>query len=116
MQGIHTQHRAGVTVVCRATMGWQVEDTASFVPNVVSFLCTSGARLWYIVGAYMPPNDVPAVHCAEQTLRAVSKGLEVILMGDLNAHLEDPREEREEDLKMVLVDRGMVKMADNFMP
>ena len=42
---------------------FQVEGTASFGPNVVSFLLTSGARLWYVLGAYVPPNDMTAVHC-----------------------------------------------------
>ena len=38
----------------------------------------------------------------------------MILMGDLNARLGDPHEECEEDLVMVLVDRGLVNMAYHF--
>ena len=40
----------------------------------------------------------------------------MILMGDLNAHLRDPRDKREEYLAMALVDRGVVNMIDQFMP
>ena len=89
-QGIHTPHGAGydiremeresrywggVAVVCRAANWWQVEGTASFGPNMVSFLLMFGARRWYVVGEYMPPNDVPSVHCVKQALRAAPKGL-----------------------------------------
>ena len=91
-----------------------MEDTASFGPNVVSFLIKLGSRLWYVVGSYVPPNDVPAVHSVDQALRAATKGLEMILMGDLNACLGYPREKREEDLATALVDRGMVNMSEHF--
>ena len=40
----------------------------------------------------------------------------MILMGDLNARLGDPRDEREEDPVMALVDRGLINMTDHFMP
>ena len=102
-------------MVWRAAKGWQVEGTASFGPNVMSFLLMSGARLCYVVGEYVPPKDVPAMHSMDQALRAASKGLEIILMGDLNARLGDPRDEREEDLATVLVDRVLVNMIDHFM-
>ena len=56
----------------------------SFGPNVVSLLLTSRSGQWYVVGAYVPPNDVPGGR------RVVApKGLEMILMGDLNAQLSD---------------------------
>ena len=92
-----------------------MENTASFGPNVVSFLLILGARQWYIVGAYMPPNDGPRMHCVEQALQAVPKGLELILMGSLNARLGDPRDEREEDLVTALADRVLVNMTDYFL-
>ena len=61
-------HRGGVAVVWRAPKGYQVENTASFGPDVVSLLLTSGARQWYIVGAYVLPNNRPSVHRVEQAL------------------------------------------------
>ena len=67
-------------------------------------------------GAYMPQNNVPAVNCVEQVLRAAPKVLGIILMGDLNKQLGDPREKREEDLAKSLVDRGLFNMPDHFIP
>ena len=93
-----------------------MENTASFGPNVVSFLLMLGARQRYVVGAYVPPNNRPSVHCVKQALQAAPKGLELILMGDLNAWLEKPREKREEDLVTALADQGLVNTTDHFLP
>ena len=73
---------------------WQVEGTAIFFPNVVSFLLTSGARQWYVVGAYVSPNNVPTLHRVEQALRLAPKGFKLILVGELNARLGDPRDKQ----------------------
>ena len=102
-------------MVWRSAKGWQMEGTAIFGPNMVSFLLTSGASQWYVVGAYMTPYDVPAMHGVEQAPIGAPKGMEMILMGDLHAQLRDPRDKREEDLVMALVDRCLVNMTDHFM-
>ena len=64
----------------------------------------------------MLPNDIPAVHCVDQALRAAPKGVEMILLGDLNARMGDPRDEHEEDQATALVDRGMVNITYHFIP
>ena len=64
----------------------------------------------------MPPNDVPAMHCGEQALRAFPKVLEIILMRYLNAFLGGPRDKREEDLVTALVDKVLFNMTHHFMP
>ena len=73
-------------------MGWQVEFTVNFVPNVESFLLTLGLLRWYFVGSYMPPNDAPAVYPMDQALEAAPRGLEVIIIGNLNMRLRGPRD------------------------
>ena len=60
---------------CREAAGWKVEDRIKFGPNMMSFLLTSGMRRWYILGAYMPLNYEPDVHCVDQTLAALTKGV-----------------------------------------
>ena len=76
--------------------GWQVEGNIYFGPNVVSFLIMLGAIQWYVVGTYMPPNDVQTVYCMDQALKSAPEGLEIILMGDLNVRLKYPSDKREE--------------------
>ena len=88
---------------------------ASFGPSVVSFLLMMGTRRWYVVGAYMPPNNVPSVHRVDQALRVAHQILEMILMGDLNGRLGNPRDKRKEYLATALVDRGLFNMTDHFL-
>ena len=85
-------------------------------PSVVIFLLMSGARRWYVVGSYVPPNNVPDLNHVEQVLRLMPKGLEITLMGDLNERLGYPCDECEEDLETTLVDKGLVNIIDHFMP
>ena len=70
-----SRHRGGISVVWREDAGWQVEGIINFGPNVASFLLTLGSRRWYVARAYVPPNDAPAVHHAEQALEAAPKGM-----------------------------------------
>ena len=83
---------------------------------MVSFLLTSGARLWYVVGEYFPPTNRPSLYRMEQALQAAPKGLELILMGDLNAQLGNPRDEHEEDLVTALAEQGLVNMTYHLIP
>ena len=52
------QHWGGIAIVCRDEGEWGVEGAQSFGPNVVSFTVTSVKKRWYVVGAYVPPNDL----------------------------------------------------------
>ena len=69
-----------------------------------------------MVGSYVPLNNVRAVYCVEQAFIVAPKGLEIILMGDLNVRLGDPRDKYEEDLATAMVDRGLFNMIYHFMP
>ena len=80
---------------------------------MVSFFLASRARQWYVVGAYMPPNDDPLVHCVDQALKAAPKGVELILLGDLNARLREPCDEREEELIISLADHGLIDITEH---
>ena len=81
-------------MVCTEAVGWQVEGKVNFGPNVVSFLLMSGPRQWYVVGAYVTLNNEPVVHCVEQELKAAPKGVEVIILGDLNVRPRNPHKYR----------------------
>ena len=76
--------------------GWQVEGFANYGPNMVSLWVTSGRRIWYVVGAHVTPNYKPTFTRVGQALENSAKGAEVILLGDLNARLQEPHDAREE--------------------
>ena len=79
-------------------------------------MLTLGARRCYIVGAYFTTNNMLAVHCVDQVLKAAPEVLEIILMGGVDVLLREPRDKRKEDLATALADKGMISMIDHFMP
>ena len=68
--------------------GWKLESIVNFSLNVASFLLTLVLRRWYVVGAYVPPNNASAVYGMEQDLEAAQRRLEAILLGDINVCLQ----------------------------
>ena len=108
--------RGGVAIVWREAKGWGVEGVRSFGPNVVSFIITLGRKLWYVVGAYVLPNDLPTVNWITQVLACKPKGVGKMLVGDLNACLTNPRDQQEEQLATVLAGHGLTDQARHLSP
>ena len=88
----------------------------SFGPNVVIFIITSGRKLWYVIGAYVPPNDLLTVQCIKQALACGPEGVGKLIVGKLNTCLENPRDQREEQLATVLAIHGLTDQAQHFLP
>ena len=97
----------GIVVVWRDNEGWGVERVQNFVPNMVSFIITSGRKHWYGVGAYVLHNNLPRTKRIRQALECGPKGMRKLLVGDLNAYLSNPRYQREEQVATVLAGYGM---------
>ena len=72
---MHTdiRHMRGVSLVGIYRAGWQVEVIFNYGLKVVSFVLTTGRQRWYVVRAYMPPNDNPTVVHVEQVLGRSAK-------------------------------------------
>ena len=79
----------------------------NFVPNVVSFIITSGWKRWYGVGDYVPPTNLPTTNWIRQVLECGQKGMRKLLVGDLNTCLKNSRDQREENLATVLAGYGL---------
>ena len=54
---VETRHLVGIAVICREDSGWQVKGETSFGLNVVNFTITAGRKGWYVVRAYVIPNN-----------------------------------------------------------
>ena len=64
----------------------------------------------------MPPHDMSSVHRINQALGVVLKLMEVILLGDINVRLTEPRNYREDDLVTALAGSGLTDVKANFAP
>ena len=93
-----------------------MEGIVNFGPNMARRLLTSGSRRCYAVGAYVPPNDASAVHCITQAFGKAPKGMEVILMGDLNVRLRESRDAREDEIGTAMANSRLGDVTDHFIP
>ena len=111
-----SQRQGGIDIVCRDAEGWGVEGVRNFGTNVVSLIITSGRKSWYGVGAYIPPNDQPTINQTRQALECGPKWIRKLLVGDLYACLENPRDQQEEQLVTVRAGYGLTDQAQHFLP
>ena len=88
----------------------------SFETNVVNFTITEGQKHWYVVRAYVPPNDQPMVHRVEQALACGLEGVEMLLVSDLNVRLVQPRGLLEEYLATAIMSYRIVNQTLHFIP
>ena len=79
-------------------------------------MLTTGKWRCFIVRVYVPPNNTPTVARVEKSLGQASKGVEVILMGNLNVRLQELSDVREEELMPMVLDCGLEDMTAQFMP
>ena len=75
-----------------------------------------GRKLWYVVGAYVPPNEQLAVHWIAQALTCGMEGAGKLLVGELNACLAQPRDPQEEYLATIITNHSLSDQAQHFMP
>ena len=63
----------------------------------------------------MPPNNAPTVSHMEHALGNTPKRLDVILLGELNVRLQEPRDARKVELAMVVAECGLEDTKAHFM-
>ena len=64
----------------------------------------------------MPPNNAPTVARVGQAPGNATKGVDVILLGDLNVRPREPHDVQEEELVTVVADCGLEDTTAHFMP
>ena len=111
-----SRHWGGISIVWMKEWVWEVEGLHLFGPNLVSFTVTSGKKRWYVVGAYVPPNNFLAVQRITYELAFGTEGLGKMLVGDLNACLSNPRNQREEHLATVIAGHFLTDQERLFVP
>ena len=65
---------------------------------MVSLEITVGGKIWYVFGAYVPPNYQMTVQQMDQALELYPEWKYMILSGDINACLAQPRDCNKDDL------------------
>ena len=88
----------------------------NFVPNMVSFIITSGQKFWYGVGSYVLPNELPMINRIRQALECGPKGVGKLLVRNFKAFLENPRDQQEHLLATIITVHVLMDQAQHFSP
>ena len=89
----------------------RLEVQQDFGPNVVRLTMTAGSKKWYVFGAYVYPNNQMLVHWVNQARERGPAGVEMILVGDLNARREQLRDQRVDYLATAIANYGIVDQS-----
>ena len=72
-----------------------MEAIQQFEPNIVGFQMATGEQRWYIIGCYLALEDTSTIEIVITVLKKRPRGLELLVVGDLNAKPGRDRERSE---------------------
>ena len=112
-----SRHCGGVALFYRSEPHFVVEAVEKFGPNVLGFQLATGARRWYIVGAYIAPEDMETMERVVAAIGKKPRGAELMVAGDFNADIAAPEgNRRAENITTDIATAGLEDMAQHFMP
>ena len=88
-----------------------VEAVERCGPNVMVWQVVTGEKRWYIVGAYIAPEDEGNMETVVKAIRQRPPGAELMVAGDLNADILAPEGRRAESIATDLATKGLEDMA-----
>jgi hypothetical protein len=97
-------HQGGIALFWQANKTHEVKDWCISGPDVLSFVIITGSKRFYIVGCYIPPNNLCTLPQVKQALNECPKRLTPLLIGDLNVNLCAPWDKRDEQIAVVVED------------
>jgi hypothetical protein len=104
----------GITLVYRSSPFWTIESIRLYNPNSISFELITGIRRYACVGVYIPPSDTITVDTITTALKAMPPMLPLILMGNLNAEIERPRDNRAKEVAFLEESFGLEDLMRHF--
>ena len=107
--------QGGIALFWRENELYEVEEVATRGPNVLTFELVTGQMRYFVVGAYIPPSDLGTTLAhIQQAWSECPRGCEPLLLGDLNANLINPRDEREDGIAEQTDIMNVVDMGRHF--
>jgi hypothetical protein len=101
---VPSAHQGGIALFWRANKTYKVKDRCIHGPNMLSFVIVMGSQHFYVVGCYIPPNNLCTLPQVKQALNKCPKGHTPLFIGDLNVNLHAPWDERDEQIAEVVED------------
>ena len=106
-------HQGGIAILARAdATDWHLKGTRTHGPNVMSCVLVQGTRRKPIIGAYLPPGDLEDLPYIIEALQRYPEP--PILLGDLNVMLDDPSDNRNNEVADTLAGFSFIDMLPLF--
>ncbi len=107
--------QGGIALFWRDNDLYEIKESKICGPNVLSFKLVTGKTRFYVVGAYLPPSDPgTALMHVKQAWKECPNGCKPILLGDLNANILFPCDERQDAITEMCNSMALLSMADQF--
>ena len=111
----------GVTLIYRSSDLFTIENEKVRGPNIVTFDLVLGkgkrTERWFTVGGYIPPSerDGATGRQIEELVASRPAGSRPLILADLNANLDFPRNRQEEIISGGAAEHGLVCATRHFM-
>jgi hypothetical protein len=108
-------HQGGIALFWRPNKSYKVEDWQIRGPNMLSFTIVTGKQHFFVVGCYIPPNDLSTLQHIIQAWNKCPRGHIPILLGNLNGNLRAPRDDRDKQIAEAVEDvMGLTNLSKHF--
>jgi hypothetical protein len=106
--------QGGISLFWRTSGTYEIKEVEIRGPNVLSIQLVSGAARWYIIGCYIPPNNLTALTHIDEAWRACPKGCLPILLGDMNVNLAALRNKCDDTITNQVDAMALIDMSTYF--
>ena len=111
-----SHNQGGIALIWKEShQFFEVEAATVVTPNLMTFQLVTGYERFYIMGTYIPPNDMTGVDVLRTAWAACPADHTPLVMGDLDINFEHPRDAREEDIANLLDKINLVDSSCKFL-
>ena len=108
-------HQGGVALVHRKDREWHLEDTRTLGDNIIKTTLVNSEGRTTLVGIYIPPSeeDLKTIKLLDEILDGIDNN-RLVIMGDLNIKLDDPRDHRQDEIVNALSTYNLIDLAKHY--
>jgi hypothetical protein len=107
--------QGGIALFWRDNDLYEIEESKIRGLNVLSFELVTGKMRFYVVGAYLPSSDPgTALMHVKQAWKECPNGCKPIFLGNLNANILFPRDERQDAIVEMCDSMALLSMVDQI--
>jgi exonuclease III len=109
-----SKFQGGIALIYRPSDFWTIESVRCYDPNVITFILVTGRKRYSCMGAYILPIDNSTIETIQHAVDKLPKYNPIILLGDLNADINNPHDNATTDVELMVSMYGLEDMVRHF--